>query len=358
MSNKNLSPYLFFLLNEGKVICWDYKNHQQFELEKEYFNRLVAISKGIKKSSPIDKDLEEANCIGNFDTLSEWGWDELSKIFHIGTQNIPTSHSVENFSQHINEYLNFCENTFSDSVLKPIEKSGNKIKLPPPNLSLIENQSFKAVLEKRRTYRSFNKTPLSIDLISTLLFCVFGNYHPNDSQFKEFNLQQTIIRKTSPSAGGLHSGEAYLVSLFIDQLDRGIYHYESHSHTLTMVSNDAEINLGNLLEGQHFANNLSAGVFITSRFEKVWKKYPHSRGYRHILLDIGHLSQTFQLCSTALNLHPWLTGAFLDDRVSQLLKIENTTEQPMFFLGVGLGDGYILDAETRKILSERQPTKA
>ena len=164
-----------------------------------------------------------------------------------------------------------------------------------------------------------------------------------------------IARKSSPSAGGVHASEAYVLAMNVTGIPKGIYHYRSHQHILSCVSSDLEVShLGRLLAGQEFAEDLSLGIFITSRFDKLWDKYHHSRAYRVALLDIGHLSQTFQLCATAIGLECWLTGLFLDTEVNQLLHIDNTSEQAMFFVGAGKGKRQMLDEKTLACLTENE----
>lgn len=64
----------------------------------------------------------------------------------------------------------------------------------------------------------------------------------------------------------------------VDGLTPGIYHYRSHKHELSAVRGDFESStLGKLLCAQTFANDLSYGIFVTSRFDRMWWKYPHSR---------------------------------------------------------------------------------
>jgi SagB-type dehydrogenase family enzyme len=89
---------------------------------------------------------------------------------------------------------------------------------------------------------------------------------------------------------------------------------------------------------QAFSNDASAFIIITSRFEKMWWKYPASRAYRVANIDVGHLSQTALLLATELGMNTWLTAAFVDEDVRDFLKIEPlSAEYPMLVLGFGTG---------------------
>src|SRR5260364_341229 len=102
-------------------------------------------------------------------------------------------------------------------------------------------------------------------------------------------------RAYSPSAIGEHPRPA--VHCKPANRIRGLapcfYHYRSHQHKLSVVQDSFDpALLGPLLGQQNFANDLAYGIFIVSRFHKLWWKYPHSRAYRVALLDIGCLIQT------------------------------------------------------------------
>ena len=115
--------------------------------------------------------------------------------------------------------------------------------------------------------------------------------------------------------------------------------------------------MGEILCGQNFAENLPFGIAITARLEKCWHKYKHSRALQAILIDVGHLSQTFQLCATGLKLHPWLTGIFSDRLLVEILRLEKTSEYPFFFIGAGYGDGHSLSQEMRQLLRNTEGKK-
>lgn len=187
--------------------------------------------------------------------------------------------------------------------------------------------------------------------LSTLLFVSFGEIPGKWKELEDLNLRDYGTRKASPSGGALHPSEAYIVALNVDGLSPGIYHYRSHQHVLTQISDKNLFEqMGELLFGQHFAKKLSVGIFITSEFAKCWDKYPHSRAYRIALFDIGHLSQIFQLTASALGINSWLSGIFQDAEVNELLKIDGSTEHAMFFVGAGMGEDSSLDAVTKDII--------
>ncbi len=347
---------MFFIILEGKLISWDYINHQQFEIEEKYLNRLLEISQNKNSESELDEELESSGLISRNDIEDNWGWDCLSKIFHFGTvikNEDLYDMCINDPVSFVSEYVELSENKFSSSPSINIEKEGEVIRLPLPDTVKLSEIDFLSVLKKRKTCRTFNKAPISLDMLSTLLYVVFGDFHPIQDEYDKFLVEKIGLRKTSPSGGGLHSAEAYLIAQNISGLNQGVYHYQAHKHVLTLINpGDFSEKFSEYFCGQYFIKDISMGIFITSRFEKLWHKYPHSRAYRVALLDIGHLSQTFQLVSTSLGLNPWLSGAFADAEISKLLRLDKQSEQPMFFVGAGIGEWSSFDPLTKKLLLE------
>ncbi len=353
----HINPYLFFLLKDGEFIVWDYLHHAQFALEPDYMERLKLWSLNqIDSPSPIDAELEEAQLISKTPfQQGEWGWDELSKIFHIGTKDI-AEHLIGLTKEEWTEnYLTYCQSIASHPPTFHIQREGKCINLPQPNLSLLDQQDFLEIVKRRKTNRSFKGEPISLDYLSTLLFVSLGPLHEKWSDLEDNGLQILGRRKSFPSAGGLHPEEAYLIALKVDGLTAGIYHYDSVEHHLTLIEEKfAEAELVQLLYGQYFAEGLAAGIFLTARFEKGWWKYPHSRGYRMTLIDSGHASQSILLTATALGLDTWLTGAFSDSHVEEFLSLNSSTEQPLFFIGLGHGNNMTVDEYMLSQLESRE----
>jgi len=345
---------------KGEVLLWDYGNHQQFFLEDDYLQRLLSFVRDpvFQPENPIDQHLlQEKIFVENLENTHEkWGWDVISQIFHVGTKDIPLAHSCDDFGQFITEYVQFCEEQAKNGLVDlNTEKEGEIYTLPTPSLNVLD-KTLGEVLQNRMTSRFFDREKsLTLDEVSCLLYATFGQIHGSWKEFESLGLQTLALRKSSPSAGGLHATEAYIVASNIEGLPRGIYHYRSHQHVLSLISSDWNpAQLGSLLAGQAFAEDLPLGVFMTSRFEKLWEKYRHSRNYRLALLDVGHLSQTFHLCATAMGLESWLTGIFLDTDINRLLKIDNTSEQMLFFVGAGRGNRQFLDTKTLAFLKSQE----
>ncbi|MFP3675960.1 SagB family peptide dehydrogenase [Pseudomonas sp. SIMBA_041] len=355
-----INPYLFILPRTPDQIVWDYKNHKQYELNLDYSTRLAELTNNPNKfnhNNSIDTQLLEAGILTTSPpTLIEWGWDELSKIFHIGTKNIPCQHTPQDIHEWSREYLNHCSEVLAtpppDTRLAE-RLADEKISLPKPGC--LPQSTLANTLIDRKTCRTFTGEPLSLEAVSTLLYLSLGYLREREDDVDESIAEGLGARRTSPSGGGLNACEGFLLVQNVSGLKPGLYAYHPSEHALSFVNPLPGRPLGQLLCGQHFINNLPVGLFITSRFDKLWWKYEHSRAYRMAYVEAGHISQTFQLVATSLGFNTWLTGALTDDQVETLLGLNDSAEQPLFFVGCGNSDGDVLCKELKTLLNRKAP---
>ena len=353
-----INPYLFILPRTPGQIVWDYKDHKQYELDIEFSTRLTELINNPNKFSArnnIDIQLLEAGILTtSAPALIEWGWDELSKIFHIGTKNIPCQQIPNDVHEWSRQYLNHCNEVLATPAPKtrlPERQAVELITLPKP--SRLPQGSLANALIDRKTCRTFTEDTLSLEGVSTLLYLSLGYLREREDDIDESIAEGLGARRTSPSGGGLNACEGFLLVQHVSDLNPGIYAYHPVEHALSFVSPLPGQPLGQLLCGQHFINNLPLGLFITSRFDKLWWKYEHSRAYRMAYVEAGHISQTFQLVATSLGLNTWLTGALTDDQVESLLGLNDSTEQPLFFVGCGKSDGDVMCKELNALLGRK-----
>ncbi|WP_084009967.1 SagB/ThcOx family dehydrogenase [Pandoraea oxalativorans] len=163
----------------------------------------------------------------------------------------------------------------------------------------------------------FLNRPVSLQDVADTLWTTFGAVHGSSrTDLSQLGMRSVGYRRTSPSGGSMQPSEPFLVALNVSGLSPGVYHYRSIRHELSYVGDaPSDDTVCRLLCGQTVAKELAYGVFVTSRFDKLWWKYPHSRAYRVALMDVGCLAQTFQLVSTALGIQSWATGYFIDTDV-------------------------------------------
>ncbi len=205
-----------------------------------------------------------------------------------------------------------------------------------PSIALPPRQKprgeFATVLLKRKTHRSFATGAVSIDNVSTLLSLVWGVQGRIDSP-----LFGKLAHKTSPSGGARHPGEVYLMAKNVAGLRQGLYHYHPLRHRLTPIRLGSQRGKAwRYCVRQQHAEDAAALFLMTAVFPRTMWKYHASRAYRVVLLDAGHLCQTFCLVATWLGLAPFSTAALDDTLIEADLKIDGIRESILYAAGIGL----------------------
>ena len=359
-----LNPYTFLLPKPPRLFIWNYKTHEQFEIDSSHASRLVELIEQttlFDKSHPIDSVFLEAGIFVDQDLPpDDWQWDDLSKIFHIGTKDLGAGDTPINTKEWADRYFSHCQEALSRQPPLPHPfahlQRENLLCLPTPTDTGVfeEPIGFRQVLLQRKTCRSFLKKSVSLNDVSTLLYLCLGYLKEREPDTCEMIPGMFNARRSSPSGGGLNASEGYLYAYNVQGLDPGIYYYHPNLHALKLLSR-LNSPLGSLLQGQHFADNIPFGIFLTSRLDKMWWKYRHSQAYRVSLLDIGHISQTIQLCATSLGFKTWLTAALTESKIEKLIKLDDLSEQVFLFIGAGHSKGETLCEELQSLLNKNTP---
>lgn len=164
---------MFLILKEGKSYLWDYRNHAQHEISVSEFERLVRFSAGdFITARTEDESIEMSGILLDAEPTDDWGWDVLSKIFHIGTShpNSPTPDNPNMYIEYTKSYLHFCESIHKSEPTISTIKGGAKTLLPSPDIITIQKASLWDTLLSRRTCRDFFDTPVSLSALATILY--------------------------------------------------------------------------------------------------------------------------------------------------------------------------------------------
>ncbi len=192
-----------------------------------------------------------------------------------------------------------------------------KIKLP--EVSLSGNIPIEKALFKRRSHRSFRKSPLTAKEISQLLWAGQG-------------VTGEEGLRTSPSAGALYPIELYLAAGNINDIPQGVYRYDPFTHSIISV---LEKDVRNLLYEaclyQEYVLNAPANIVITAEFERTTVKYG-DRGVRYVYMEAGHVAQNIYLQTVSLGLGTVSIGAFYDSLVKRILSI---SYEPIYIMPIG-----------------------
>lgn len=261
---------------------------------------------------------------------AESGWDRWSPeaaFFHFATKDVPFPADP----LAVDEVLRARAAT--DPPPPPTKSSdGPRRGLPTSSLPM------EAMLKARRTWRCFADAPVAAADLGTLLRLTFK------VQVRAVvEGQGEVVLKTSPSGGARHAIEAYVLAWNVDGLAAGAYHYDAATDELVDLGQavDSE-QVSQMLAHQTYFGRAAAAVVMCPVFARAMWRYPHSRAYRSILIEAGHLGQTFCLIATALGLAPFTTMAFSESAIEALLRLDGVHESPIYVVGIGTRDGAAL----------------
>jgi SagB-type dehydrogenase family enzyme len=191
---------------------------------------------------------------------------------------------------------------------------------------------FYQTLHARRTHRQFSAEEVPLESVARLLQTTWGV-----QGYVESTYFGSLPRKTSPSAGARNPVEVYLLALKVKGVDAGLYHYDAKDHALERISCEATPELARAYcADQPFVAQSSALFIMTAVFGRTMWKYPNPRAYRVVLLDAGHLAQTFCLTATRMGLAPFSTAALKDSLIEKHLGIDGISESVLYVTGVGM----------------------
>jgi len=205
-----------------------------------------------------------------------------------------------------------------------------KIPLPDPKSLPPTPHSFDEVIQARRTQRNFADCEIPIASLSLILHQTYGI--TGETPIPGGGTQHF---RSAPSGGAMYPAEIYMGIRKVEGVPSGIYHYNVRDHALELLSSgNPEQPLHEAFCQQEYAVQASVIMMISGVMPRNKRKYGE-RGYRYILLDVGHLAQNLYLSCTAQNFAIMTTCGFFDDELNRLLQIDGVDEAVLYgaFLG-------------------------
>jgi len=216
----------------------------------------------------------------------------------------------------------------ADNGLPPSESFACRPEAPPICLPAPARTALDELLAARTTCRNFDPAAsVPLAQLSLLLHRVFG---AQGSQ--ALAPGAVMLKKNSPSGGGLHPIEAFALVQRVDGLAAGLYHYQCIEHVLeplrSMAQAEAASAARELVAGQAWFADAPVLVLMAARFQRNFWKYPnHAKAWKVVQLDAGHLSQNFYLSATESGYGAFVTGAINDRCAERLFELD----------GIGIG---------------------
>ncbi len=226
------------------------------------------------------------------------------------------------------------------------------IALPAPRAGALDQ-----FMLHRYTGRNFDKRAvLPLADAARLLQRAFGAQAEREMAPDAF-----VLKKVSPSAGGLHPIEAYVLAQRVEGVPVGLYHYHPVRHTLAPIQalsaqGAADLALAAVADQDWFAD-APIMVILAARVERnFWKYRNHAKAYRALLLDAGHLSQTWYLLATEAGMPAFITAAINEIDLEKAFGLDPLRDAVIAVCGCGPASGAQDTVELR--YGEAQPPVA
>ncbi len=201
----------------------------------------------------------------------------------------------------------------------PPAAPGSTVALPAPRLD--SPMSVEQALHQRRSVRTYQDVPLTVDELSQLLWAAQGITHPSGW-------------RTAASAGGLYPLELLAVVGRVDGVEAGIYRYSPADHSLTQIqTGDQRAALSEAALAQESVAQGAVVLALAGVYERSSGRYGE-RAPQYVHMEVGIAYQNVHLQAVALGLGTVFIGAFHDDQVQSILGLTDE-ERPFCLMPVG-----------------------
>lgn len=189
---------------------------------------------------------------------------------------------------------------------------------------------FHALTRARRSSRDYGGLPLRRADLDALLHTACGLTGAMPWKGRDVKL------RAYPSSGALYAVEIYPVAFRVEGLGEAVCHYRAVENTLEIVRS---IDRTRFVEAmlpmeREMVASAAAMICLAGVFPRHERKYGEG-GYRMLVAEAGHISQTLVLAATALGLSARPFGGVFDDLVNHELGLSGEDEQ--FLLSVLVG---------------------
>jgi len=190
--------------------------------------------------------------------------------------------------------------------------------------------SVEKALMNRRSHRHFQNSEISAEQLSQILWAAYGITNPMPNYpFLKGGL------RTAPSAGGLYPFEIYVAVGKVENIESGVYKYISQEHKIIRtIDKDIRDELCAAALGQEMIKDAPVTVIYSAIFSRTTNKYGARGRERYVCMDLGHSAENIYLQVEALHLGTCAIGAFIDNKLSQILQLP-TEEEPLYLMPVG-----------------------
>jgi SagB-type dehydrogenase family enzyme len=229
-----------------------------------------------------------------------------------------------------------------DEVLRLVTDGNYRAFADAPHIALSEAvpdrlRSFHDLTRKRRSRRDYSGRALAREEFAVLLNTACGV--TGVMPWSDRGTAREVKLRAYPSSGALYAVEIYPIVLGVEGLEPGVYHYTATDNTLEVVRTDVsrERLIATMLPVERaMVSGAAAMICLVGQFKRHEHKYGEG-GYRMMVAEAGHISQTLVLAATALGLAARPFGGVFDRLLNEELGLDEAEEQ--FLLSVLVGHG-------------------
>jgi SagB-type dehydrogenase family enzyme len=224
------------------------------------------------------------------------------------------------------KFIKDCSYTATSRGREPYTVGGPPY--PPPTGKLVSlplpaypDMALATALKVRRSHRRFTGEPITLETLSWLLWACAG--------ISERRGDRAL--RTTPSAGATFAFETLVAVNAVQGLEPGVYALDVEKFALRQtVAHAVGDALAEACSGQRFLAAAAVNFAWAMIPDRITARYA-DRGYRYILLDLGHLGQSLHLAAEAAGLGCCAIGSFLDAEVNRVLEVP--PDYPVLYLG-------------------------
>lgn len=249
---------------------------------------------------------------------------ELRELFHENTKlnKYRLKVLLYNMNKQVSD-LNFKSASLNSCKAYPTSSKIKLKKTKDSNIKLID------AIHKRRSQRNFLAKEVKLADLSSILIESAGINGKVSVNEKE------VLVRAYPSGGALYPLELYVVANNVSGLEKGIYHYNVKDNSLEKLELFKKGDFSKKYEiSDQFINDAPVTILVSAMFHRTTYKYGN-RGYRFILMEVGHMLQNISLLSVANGLGSCEVGGYEDDELNNLLKIDGITEAVVGEIALG-----------------------
>jgi SagB-type dehydrogenase family enzyme len=305
-------------------------------LAKDYQGALTLYEKAFESGEFHYNDFYNAACahsmLGNLDGAFQFLEKALDAGFYDkGTMekdpDLESLHREDRWQlilSKLQEKLDDIEASFPES--HPEEEI---LELPEPKYD--SDVSVEEALKNRRSIRTYDDTPLSLQDLSQLLWSAYGitKFYENAPAFLRGGL------RTAASAGARYPLELYVVVRNVTDLPIGVYWYKSGKHHLVKITEEDRWDaLSEAAFNQPHFETASAAIVYSAIFQRNMEKYGERGRERYVCMDLGHSGENVYLQAYTLNIGTCAIGAFVDLWVKKAVGMTKE-EEPLYIMPLG-----------------------